>query len=84
LRSRQDLDQAERYLRKGLAVAREQKAKLFELRVGLSLYDLYELKQSADEYCSQLGEIYGSFSEGFDIMDLVKAKARLTTLRSTS
>src|SRR5262249_41924253 len=33
LRSRQDLYQAEHFLRKGLEVAREQKAKSFELRI---------------------------------------------------
>jgi tetratricopeptide (TPR) repeat protein len=36
LRSTQDLDQAEYYFCKGLEVAREQKAKSFELRVCLS------------------------------------------------
>ncbi len=77
LRSHQDLDQAERYLRKGLKVAREQKAKSLELKLCVSIYDLYELRQSADKYRSQLGKIYGSFSEGFDTTDLVRAKARL-------
>jgi predicted ATPase/class 3 adenylate cyclase len=77
LRSHQDLGQAERYLCKGLKVAREQKAKSLELKLCVSIYDLYELRQSADKYRSQLGEIYGSFSEGFDTTDLVRAKARL-------
>jgi tetratricopeptide (TPR) repeat protein len=77
LRSRQDLDQAERCFRKGLTVAREQKAKSLELKLCMSMYDLYELKQNADTYRPQLGEIYGSFSEGFDTTDLVRAKARL-------
>jgi class 3 adenylate cyclase/tetratricopeptide (TPR) repeat protein/ABC-type transport system involved in cytochrome c biogenesis ATPase subunit len=77
LRSRQDLDQAERYLCKGLTVAREQKAKSLELKLCMSIYDLYELRHHADTYRPQLGEIYGSFSEGFDTTDLVRAKARL-------
>jgi class 3 adenylate cyclase/predicted ATPase/ABC-type transport system involved in cytochrome c biogenesis ATPase subunit len=77
LRSGQDLDQAERYLCKGLKVAREQKAKSLELKLCVSIYDLYELRQNADKYRSQLGKIYESFSEGFDTTDLVKAKARL-------
>jgi predicted ATPase len=77
LRSRQDLDQAERCFCKGLEVAREQKAKSLELRLCTSIYDLHEVRQNADKYRSQLGEIYGSFSEGFDTTDLVKAKARL-------
>ena len=58
LRSHRDLDQAEHYLCKGLKVAREQKAKSLELKLCLSIYDLYELRQNADKYRSQLGEIY--------------------------
>ena len=81
LRSNQNLDQAEHYFSKGLKVAREQKAKSLELRLCLSICDLYELRQNADKYRSQLGEIYGSFSEGFDTTDLVKAKARLKNAR---
>ena len=80
LRSHQDLDQAERYLCKGLAVAREQKAKSLELKLCVSIYDLYELRQNADKYRPQLNEIYGFFSEGFDTTDLVRAKARLKML----
>ena len=80
LRSRQDLDQAERCLCKGLTVAREQKAKSLELRLCVSIYDLYELRHNAEAYRPQLGEIYRSFSEGFDTPDLVRAKARLKVL----
>jgi class 3 adenylate cyclase/predicted ATPase len=79
LRSYQDLDQAEHYFCKGFKVAREQEAKSLELKLCVSIYDLYELrqKQNADKYRSQLGEIYGSFTEGFDTTDLIRAKARL-------
>ncbi|HEY2424367.1 MAG TPA: AAA family ATPase [Pseudolabrys sp.] len=77
LRSNQDLDQAEHYFSKGLAVAREQKAKSLELRLCLSMCDLHDLRKSADKRRSQLGDIYRSFSEGFDTADLVRAKARL-------
>jgi predicted ATPase len=80
LRSRQDLDQAERCLCKGLEIAREQNTKSLELRLCLSMCDLSELRPSADKYRSQLGEIYGFFSEGFDTNDLVRAKARLKML----
>jgi len=61
----------------GLSIARKQKAKSLELKLCVSIYDLHELRHHADEYRSQLGEIYGSFSEGFDTADLVAAKARL-------
>ena len=77
LRSNRNLDQAEHYFFKGLKVAREQKAKSFELRICLSMCDLYDLRQNADKCRSQLAEIYGSFSEGFDTVDLVRAEARL-------
>ena len=77
LRSNQNPDQAEHYFSKGLKVAREQKAKSLELKLCLSIYDLYEQRQNADKYRSELGEIYGSFSEGFGTPDLVRAKARL-------
>jgi class 3 adenylate cyclase/predicted ATPase len=76
-RSNQDLDQAKQYLSKGLTVAREQKAKSFELRICLSMCDLYEATENADKYRSELGNIYASFGEGFDTADLVKAKAML-------
>jgi tetratricopeptide (TPR) repeat protein len=77
LRSSQNFDLAEHFFRKGLKVAREQKAKSFELKICVSIYDLYEMRQNADKYRSQLGEIYGVFNEGFDTADLVRAKARL-------
>jgi class 3 adenylate cyclase/tetratricopeptide (TPR) repeat protein len=78
--SDQDLDQAEHFFCRGLEVAREQKAKSLELKLCVSIYDLYERRQNADAYRSQLGEIYGFFSEGFDTTDLVRAKVRLKKL----
>ncbi|HET9573062.1 MAG TPA: AAA family ATPase, partial [Methyloceanibacter sp.] len=53
LRSNQNLDQAEHYFSKGLKVAREQKAKSLELKLCLSIYDLYEQRQNADKYRSE-------------------------------
>jgi class 3 adenylate cyclase/predicted ATPase len=77
LRSQKDLDQAEHYLWKGFKLAREQKAKSIELKICMNIYDVYQLRQNADKYRPLLGEIYRSFSEGFDTVDLLKAKARL-------
>ena len=77
LRSNQQLDQAQHYFSKGLDVAREQKAKSLELKLCLSLCDLQDLGKDADKSGAQLGEVYKSFSEGFDTSDLVRAKARL-------
>jgi len=81
LRSRRDLDQAERCLCKGLEIAREQKAKSLELRLCASIYDLHELREDANKSRSQLGEIYESFTEGFDTTDLIRAKAGLKNAR---
>jgi predicted ATPase len=81
LRSQQDLDHAEHFFSKGIKLAREQKAKSLELRLCLSIYDLYEQRKNADKFRAELGEIYGSFSEGFDTADLVKAKARSKNAR---
>jgi hypothetical protein len=77
LRSGQDVGHAEYFLSKGLAIAREQKAKYLELKLCVSMYDLHELKRDADKYRSQLGEVYAFFSEGFNTIDLVGARARL-------
>jgi hypothetical protein len=77
LRLNQNRDQAKHYFSKGLNIAREQQAKSFELRLCLSICDLYEREENADNYRSVLRQIYGSFSEGFDTPDLVKAKAML-------
>ena len=77
LRSNQGLDRAEHYFSEGLKVAREQKAKSLELKLCLSLCELYDMGQSADIGRSQLDEAYGFFSEGFDTVYLMRAKARL-------
>jgi tetratricopeptide (TPR) repeat protein len=77
--SDQGLDQAEHYFGKGLVVAREQQAKSLELKLCLSICDLYDQRQrsNADRYRSELGAIYGSFGEGFDTTDLIRARAML-------
>jgi tetratricopeptide (TPR) repeat protein len=77
LRLNQNRDQAKHYFSKGLNIAREQQAKSFELRLCLGICDLYERGESAENHRSVLRQIYGSFSEGFDTPDLVKAKAML-------
>lgn len=57
-----NLDQAEHYFSKALKVVREQKAKSFELRICLSVCELYEQRQSVTKHHSELGEIYRSFT----------------------
>ena len=80
LRSNKNSDQAEHYFSKGLKVAREQKARSIELRLCLSMCDLHDFGKNADQCRAQLGAVYGSFTEGFDTADLVRAKARLERL----
>ncbi|SDH07878.1 Predicted ATPase [Bradyrhizobium sp. Rc2d] len=77
LRSNQDVDQAEYYFCEGLEVAREQKAKSLELRLCLSMCGLSALTHNVERCRLQLDKIYGSFREGFETPDLVRAKARL-------
>ncbi len=81
LRLDQNRDEAKHYFSEGLNIAREQQAKSFELRLCLGICDLYEREENADNYRSVLRQIYGSFSEGFDTPDLVKAKAVLDSDR---
>ena len=80
LRSGRNPDQAEHYFSEGLKIAREQKARSLELRLCLSMCDLHDSGQNAGKCRAQLGAVYGTFTEGFDTADLVRAKARLERL----
>ena len=77
LRLGSGLDQAEPWIQKGLQLAHEQKSKSLELKLRLSMYDLHEPRQNADEYRSYLKEAYSGFSEGFETADLMNAWAKL-------
>jgi tetratricopeptide (TPR) repeat protein len=77
LRSRRDLDEAERWFGRGLEIAREQSARSLELRLCVSLYDLHEPEREADKYRARLEAVYKTFDEGLDTADLVIAKSRL-------
>jgi predicted ATPase len=80
LRSGSNLDQAEHYFSKGLKVAREQGAKSLELRLCLSMCDLHVAGPSAGKWRAKLGEVYESFTEGYETADLMRAKERLQAL----
>jgi predicted ATPase len=77
LRAGADEDMAEACLAKALAQARQQKAKLLELRAAVSLADLLKRKQRAAERRELVARVYASFTEGFDFVDLRYAKAFL-------
>ena len=62
---------------RAIGVARQQKAKSWELRASTSLARLWQKQGKVDEAGQMLGEIYGWFSEGFDTPDLGEAWALL-------
>jgi len=72
--------QAEGCYNQALKIAREQKAKSWELRAVMSLVRLYKEQGKQREARGLLAEVYGSFSEGLDTADLREAKALLDEL----
>jgi len=58
-----------------LAVAREQQARWLELRTSVSLARLWQAHGRRGEAHELLSGIYGWFTEGFDTVDLIEAKA---------
>jgi len=74
--------EADRAFRTATDVARRQGAKSWELRATTSLSRLLANRGRREEARSMLGEIYNSFTEGFDTADLKDAKTLLEELRS--
>jgi predicted ATPase len=72
---------AEQLYRKALSIAREQEAKLWELRAAVSLARLRRDQDRHAEARDLLTPIYGWFTEGFDTPDLKDAKALLDELK---
>jgi predicted ATPase len=68
----------EAYFLRALDIARAQQAKSFELRAAMSLTRLCRRDAARD----LLAGVYGSFSEGFDTLDLKAARTLLDTLGS--
>ena len=75
-----DSAEAEASLSHALAVARDQKARFWELRVATSLARLWRDHDKRIEARDLLAPIYGSFTEGFDTRDLKEAAALLAEL----
>ena len=63
-----------------LALARRQQTKSWELRAAMSLARLWQRQGKRAEAGELLAEIYGWFTEGFEIADLREAKALLEVL----
>jgi predicted ATPase len=73
-------DAAEEMYCKALAIAREQGAKLWELRAAVSLARLRRDQGRQAEARDLLAPVYGWFTEGFATPDLKEAKALLDEL----
>jgi predicted ATPase/DNA-binding winged helix-turn-helix (wHTH) protein len=71
---------AEELYRKALGIAKEQGAKLWELRAATSMARLWRDQGKRNEARDLLAPIYGWFSEGFDTLDLKEAKVLLDEL----
>jgi predicted ATPase len=71
---------AEELYYKAMSIAREQQAKLWELRAGVSLARLRRDQGRHSEARDLLAPVYGWFTEGFDTADLKGAKALLDQL----
>ncbi len=78
---RADPEVVESHFRQSLAIARRQEAKSFELRATTSLARLWRAQGRRDEARELLAPIFGWFTEGFDLPDLMEAKALLEELR---
>ncbi|MEA1028103.1 adenylate/guanylate cyclase domain-containing protein [Pseudomonas sp. N-137] len=68
--------QAQACFHKAISVARQQGAKSLELRATVSLAQLWET-QGKEAARQMLADIYSFFTEGFDSVDLLQAKALL-------
>ena len=66
--------EAETSLKKALDVARQQKAKFWELRAALDLANLWRKQGRVEDSRQLVREIYSWFTEGFDIPELKAAK----------
>jgi predicted ATPase len=75
-----DATKAEAYFECALDIARGQRAKCWKLRAVTSLASLWRDQGKSSQAHDLLAPIYGSFTEGFDTLDLKQAKALLDGL----
>ena len=74
--------QAEDYFQNALTIARQQRAKSWELRTALSLCELWMVQNRYQDAYTLLEPIYTWFTEGFDTKDLKRAKNLLEALET--
>ena len=75
-----DVAKSEAYFERALTVARQQRAKSWELRAAMSLARLWRDQGRVQQARELLAPVYGWFTEGFDTRDLKEAKTLLTEL----
>jgi predicted ATPase len=75
-----DESDVESCYQQALSIARQQNAKTYELRAVMSLSRLWQKQGNTAEARTLLAEINNWFTEGFDTVDLKKAKALLESL----
>jgi len=80
--SQPDAMRAETFFQRGLAVARQQGAKSWELRAAISLARLWRDQGKRQQARELLAPVHGWFTEGFDTLDLKEAKALLDELHA--
>ena len=73
---------AEECYQKAVEVARHQQARSWELRAMISFAELRLRQRRSSESRQMLESTYNFFTEGFDTVDLVRAKALLQELKS--
>ncbi len=72
--------EAQNCFERAIEIARGQSAKSYELRATTSLVRLLAKQGNRDEAREMLANIYNWFTEGFDTLDLIEAKALLAEL----
>jgi predicted ATPase len=65
---------------RAIEIARQQSAKMWQLRAAMSMARLWSDQGKRDEARDLLVSVYSSFNEGFDTLDLKEAKSLLDTL----
>ena len=77
-----DAAKAEAHFERALGMAREQRAKSWELRAAMSMARLWRDQGKRQQARDLLAPVYGWFTEGFDTLDLKEAKSLLEQLRA--
>ena len=77
-------EESEELYCKALSIAKEQEAKLWELRAAMSLARLRRDQGRCAEAHELLASIYGWFTKGFGMPDLKEAKALLEELTASA